>query len=264
MKKLTILFVTLLFLGFGCKTSLSSNTPTKETAQTTVPYSALLNLLATSTITEVSSVPQFALPPTIYPEQVKKYFKLGTYYFALYQKGSAQVFLEPQSIHDASSRSGILFAADGARNWTTFFEIKDTSATPRGTPFYLNNPFYLWNNKTKLFLLVSDDAGAGSGEGTAKLLVSKDAGQTWDINNCFYFDLIGYNDMKNMGQIETLADYVNRYLFSPRAYDSYVIQSYDYNSTTQQFYLEQFNKETQKAEVVVQENCKNLKQNFTW
>lgn len=253
MKKIILFIAVFVLFGAGCKTAPPQNAlNTNETAQTAISYAELGRLLATNTIAEIDYVPSFKLPAAIYPEQVKKYFKLGTYYFALYQKGSAQIFLEPQSVHDSSRESGLLIAANDASAWSDFFKIKDTSATAR------SNPFYIWNDGSKLFILISDDLGAGSGEGTAKLLVSYDAGQTWNIDKCFYFDYIGYIDMKKIGQINTLADYVNRYLISPRTYDSYAIQSYSYNTTTQQFYLEQFNKVTQKTEVTTQESCKNI------
>lgn len=62
--------------------------------------------------------------------------------------------------------------------WDVYVEIKNTSSA-------VNNPYHLWFNHDKTYLLLVDDRGAGSGDGTAKVV--EIGPNSWGVIGCYYF-----------------------------------------------------------------------------
>lgn len=129
-----------------------------------------------------ASVLNVPLPEGILPGQIQKNFQLGDLYLALVLQPSMNILLpDDVPVNYTASWVGVLAARENDQIWTKLLEIKDQNQTDR------NNPYYLWLKDKKLYLSVVDQNGAGSGEGTMKVL-TLDEQNNWILDSCHYFN----------------------------------------------------------------------------
>jgi hypothetical protein len=268
MKKIFLIFVLGPFLlGASCKnisTSVLENTSTTVTSTKNninsegryVDYGYVQKSLSDNKqIKEIKLTRSFALPSTdIQIPQLKKYFQLGTGtfvgYFALFQTKSSNTSFD---LPDTAKRAGILFAKNDDKQWQVLFEIQNASNQSR------NNPFYLWNEGSKIFLLVSDDSGAGSGEGVGKIIVSENGGKNWKIDRCFYFIPDHFFEQQRKLGFNFLP-WLKKNLYTGFDKGGIIGNGYEYtyNNQTRSYESEQFNKVTGKNEIINEKDCKNI------
>lgn len=124
---------------------------------------------------------EIPLPTGIEPSQIMKYFKLGDYFLALVLQPSMNVLLPDLPTDYTANWVGVLAAKKNDQAWTNLLRLGDQNQTDK------NNPYYLWLKDKKLYLSVVDQNGAGSGEGTMKVLTLDDQ-NNWVLDSCYYFD----------------------------------------------------------------------------
>ncbi len=255
MKKYILFSLIFFILGIGCKNYYSHrNSPENiipERIDGSVNYQQINDVLSKDAIVEIKDVPPFELPDDIYQKQLRYYFKAGTLYFALAQQGNMNVvFDSPKLDSDAPKASGLLYAEQNDKRWKYLLNIKDKIKEHR------NNPFYVWNIKNKIYLLVIDDSGAGSGEGHAKLITSSDGGKNWSIEKCFYSQINNFGVAR--GQKQDFLQWLKRNIDTPYDKGGMVLgYKYVFNSSKAVFETTQFNKDGVK-ELITDEDCTNL------
>ena len=185
-------------------------------------------------VIEIKNVPNFKLSADIDIAQIntmKKYFQLEDIYFAFVYRSNMNFLISSNN-----EISGILVAANGDTEWQKFFEIKNLTGAK-------NNPLFFGNKNEELFLAVVDAKGGGSGEGVMKLILSDDFGKTWQIDRCFYY---GFD-----------------YACLPKSFDDFdkkdcTQDEYNFNNITGEFEEIYFNKYTNKKDVIINKDCKNI------
>jgi hypothetical protein len=269
MKNLFIIFFsTILFCGAGCKgnvssvltsttTTVSGTSPSSTSSRAFIDYTYIQQALTSKeSIKEVKLDRSFAMPNGIYKQQITNYFQIkksnfDTVYLAIFKSGGVKENreLDPQSLE----RAGILYAKNDDKQWRVFFEVHNKQEIDN------NNPYYVWNEGEKIFLLVADQAGAGSGEGIAKILNSDNGGKNWKIDRCFYFMPDNFFEQYQKLGFQNFLNWFKKNLsvsFEKGGLVGYY--EYAYNPETGNYETKQFNKQTGKEEVVVEENCKNI------
>ena len=198
-----------------------------------------------SEMEEIAQASPFAVPEGIHPAQLQEFFKWEDTYFALFRKANLNfpIFDVDHTLVRDTRRSGVLYAKEGDSVWKVFVEIKETADSK-------NNPIYLWKENVPILLLVADTDGAGSGEGVAKLMISKDNGASWTMEKCFYLDLVFIYDEVRKGRsfLRALEEYKRQ-----DSYDEYIL-----NPVTGKYEFEQFNKYSGETETVTNDSCQNF------
>jgi len=121
-------------------------------------------------------------------EQLYTQYSFGEYNYVLVRRASLNIPIRP-----STDFAGVLRKSLGSNEWKEFLEIKSVPNSAK------NNPYELWQEGKDLFLLIVDHNGAGSGEGTAKLI--KISGKKTSLAGCFYFvpeNILKLNDMKQI------------------------------------------------------------------
>jgi hypothetical protein len=115
-------------------------------------------------------------------EQIDKTYTFNGVEYATFQRGSMNI---PKS----GDVSGILFANKEDNTWKIFTHIKELSESK-------NNPYFMDYQEGKLYALVVDTKGVGSGEGIGKLLSLVSDSNSWNLESCFYYGGLKSNFMK--------------------------------------------------------------------
>jgi hypothetical protein len=216
--------------------------------QESVGQTIVKNLKSNKKIKEINRPTNITIPSGITKEQFAKFFELGTDKFALVQQAS----MNTGFFNDPKPYSGIWYAAVGDQEWKPFLEIKnDRSYTE-------NNPFYLWNEGAKIKLLISDNRGAGSGEGIAKIIISENGGKNWKTERCFYFVPDKYFEQQRTLGLNFLP-WLKKNLRMDYNKGGIVGdgEEYEYNIKTGNYESYQLIDKTSKG-VVVNNDCKNI------
>lgn len=226
-------------------TTVANNVLTIHNAEAAA--SLIASNLKTDNIREISSS---SVKPTPSEEQKKyfvRYFQLGNLQLALAQEKSSNAYVDFVAENDNGTLVGMWYAQPTDTEWKQFLHIRNT--TDEGIEAR-NNPFYIWNSKQTLHLLLIDDQGAGSGEGTAKVLDSIDNGQSWWISRCFYYTPEAFPKLTQKPAVTQNFDTLLN--------NSLQNKEFTFNTQTDQFESQQLNKETGQMETVAQEGCSNI------
>lgn len=219
-----------------------------------VVSSLIANGLKTNNIREVSAS---TIKPKPSDEQKKyfiRYFQLGNLQLALGQEKSSNAYVDFTTENNNGDLVGVWYSLPTDTEWKRFIHIRNTF--DEGVEAR-NNPFYIWNNKQTLHILLIDDAGAGSGEGYAKVLDSTENGVGWKISRCFYYVPEAFPELSQRSIItqKSFGDLINNYLQNK---DSDLVKEFTFNEGTGNFEARQFNKETGQMETIVQDGCHNI------
>lgn len=275
MKKILLLLFTIVIMS-GCgntksnpqNTTLQSpptNSVSNETVATAVNNiitinnaevvsSLIANGLKTNNIREVSAS---TIKPTPSDEQKKyfiRYFQLGNLQLALGQEKSSNAYVDFTTENNNGDLVGIWYSLPTDTGWKRFLHIRNTFDEGIEAK---NNPFYIWNNNQTLHILLIDEAGTGSGEGNAKVLDSRDNGQSWRISRCFYYTPEAFPELSQRPTItqKSFGDLINNYL---RNKNSNLVKEFTFNESTGNFEARQFNKEIGQIETIIQDGCHNI------
>ncbi len=211
-------------------------------------FSSLLPLVLEETsLVEVPVPAQEFVIQNASTQQFRRFFKLDNYYLALVQHSSSNSFIAS----DVSTSTGIWYASatNSILEWKPWLMII-------GPSYVENNPFYIWNEREVVHVLLIDNRGAGSGEGIAKVLTSLDAGMHWSVSKCFYYTPEGFPELQGNKIFKgNFGNAVQKYVAQKKKW--YNRESI-FNSSTSEFEFSEFNKMTGQQEVVSNENCKNI------
>lgn len=115
------------------------------------------------------------LYPGVSNTQIKHSVFLDGEKYVIYQKSSINI-----PINSKNSQSGVLHEIeDGVYERT--IAIIDVAG------YSGNNVYSVWKENGKLYILVVDAHGAGSGEGYGKVLSTSNDGGSWTRELCFYY-----------------------------------------------------------------------------
>ena len=138
------------------------------------------------------------VPPSISPEQIDKTYTFNDVEYALFQKGS-------MNIVKSGDVSGILYANKDDNTWKIFTHIKELSGSK-------NNPYLMDYQNGKLYVLIVDTNGAGSGEGIGKLLSLASSSNTWNLESCFYYGWLQERFYEIVSSTKNLPEAINKYI----------------------------------------------------
>jgi hypothetical protein len=176
-------------------------------------------------IHEIATPRKLSIPAKIYPAQFVKFFQIDELQFAVAQ---ALTGLTLGSWTDETTFvSGIWYADKNDTAWKPFIAL--THPKFEGTH---NNIFDFWNQKESLYIAVVDSYGAGSGEGTGKVLASGPGGEKWTATQCFDFELGQFLNLQKKSKA-SFHDTLPAWLTYRKTNENNV--EYRYNSSTQHF-----------------------------
>jgi hypothetical protein len=102
---------------------------------------------------------------------------------------------------------------------------------------------------------MTDSNGAGSGDGTTKIISSNELDKNWKINRCIYLSGGFYDFQKKIGVI-SVHKALPQWLKSPLNHSATF--EYTFNSSTSKFETIRFDSGSGKNEVELGENCQNI------
>jgi len=140
------------------------------------------------------------VPASILPEQVDKTYTFNGIEYAIFQKGSMNV-VKP------GDTSGILYANKDNNTWKIFTRVKELSKSK-------NNPYLMDYQNGKLYVLVVDTNGAGSGEGIGKLMSLTSGSITWNLESCFYYGWSQERFYEIVSTTKNLPEAIRKYIAS--------------------------------------------------
>ena len=121
------------------------------------------------------------LPDYVYQEQKGETYKLENYIFQFIRQRNLNT---PLPISDNNFKwAGVLYSENSGLSWNNFFVI-DNPIDYNGNEVKYN-PVGMFVKNNKLYLDISDDRGAGSGEGNLLRYYTED-GKTWVRDECLY------------------------------------------------------------------------------
>ena len=121
------------------------------------------------------------LPNYVFPEQKGETYKLENYIFQFIRQPNLNT---PLSISNSDIKyKGVLYSKDNGLSWSDLFII-DNPINYNGDEVKYN-PVGMFVNNNKLYLDISDDRGAGSGEGNLLRYYTED-GEIWTRDTCLY------------------------------------------------------------------------------
>ena len=219
-------------------------------ADASVKGAIISQLTVGNKIREITTPRKVTVPSNIYPPQLVKFFELADMQFAIVQVLSG-VGLERWD-QKTTLNSGVWYIDKDDTVWKPLVVlIQSEPYRPH------NNIFDVWDEGSGLHLLLVDSYGAGSGEGTAKVVSFGERNIDGEVKQCFYFaNGEFYNLQKKLGSTsihETISSWLN-----PKVNDFLYAQEYRYNSLTKNFETLQFSKETNRNEIITNEECKNV------
>jgi len=116
------------------------------------------------------------LPPDIITGQAGDVFALENILFVQIKQQNRNFSV---SLYDAElTWAGLLVSVDGGKSWQKYFSVFGRNI--------IHNVVGLFTKNNTLYIDVADANGAGSGEGNLTRSSSKDGGQTWSMENCYY------------------------------------------------------------------------------
>ena len=140
------------------------------------------------------------VPTSIMPDQVDKTYTFNGVEYAIFQKGN-------MNIVRSGDISGILYANKNDSIWKIFTHIKDLSGSS-------NNPYLMDYQNGKLYVMVVDTYGAGSGEGIGKLLSLASGANTWNLESCFYYGWSQERFNEIVSSTKNLPEAIKKYITS--------------------------------------------------
>ncbi|MCK5123274.1 MAG: hypothetical protein KAQ87_03970 [Candidatus Pacebacteria bacterium] len=121
------------------------------------------------------------LPNYVFPEQKGAIYKLENYIFQFINQRNLNT---PLPISDNDIKwAGVLYSEDNGSSWSDFFVIDNPTDYNDNEVKY--NPVGMFMKNNKLYLDISDDRGAGSGEGNLLRYYTED-GEIWTRDSCLY------------------------------------------------------------------------------
>ncbi len=121
------------------------------------------------------------LPNYVFPEQKGETYKLENYIFQFIRQPNLNT---PLSISSSDIKyKGVLYSKNNGSSWSDFFVIDNPKDYNGNEVKY--NPVGMFMKNNKLYLDISDDRGAGSGEGNLLRYYTKD-GKIWTRDSCLY------------------------------------------------------------------------------
>lgn len=163
----------------GASTNTTANTNNSANTNTTPTKASLTHALAELVSSGGSLAytrPYVAhnLPANVLPDQVRLAFVSGDIVFAIAESSLYEVPFDRKI-----QWVGVLGSVDGGVTWEEFYSI------PKINNVY-HNIAGIFINGRKLYLDITDNNGAGSGEGNLTRLVSTNGGSSWDWSGCYY------------------------------------------------------------------------------
>jgi hypothetical protein len=114
------------------------------------------------------------------PVQIKVRKTFGDREYLLYLRNSMNIYLDGKKNYLESGVIEVNKTAGGkCKKILGIADPEDIVAK--------NNPYEILYKNGNIYVLVVDHLGSGSGEGTAKLLMSGDGGSEWKLMSCFYY-----------------------------------------------------------------------------
>jgi len=135
------------------------------------------------------------LPDYVYPEQKGETYRLRNYVFQFVMQRNLNISLP--ILDNDIKWAGVLVSKDNGLSWNDFF-VTDNPIDHKGNEVKYN-PVGMFVNNNKLYLDISDDRGAGSGEGNLLRYYTED-GKTWVREDCFYLIPENYFTNKMNGE----------------------------------------------------------------
>ncbi len=121
------------------------------------------------------------LPDYVFSEQKGATYKLENYIFQFISQPNLNI---PLSISSSDIKyKGVLYSKDNGSSWNDLFVIDNPKDYKGNEVKY--NPVGMFVKDNKLYLDISDDRGAGSGEGNL-LRYSTEDGKIWTRDSCLY------------------------------------------------------------------------------
>jgi len=119
-----------------------------------------------------------------YNEQLSTSYEFGGYEYMLVQRSSMNL-----PIFKSTNFAGVLRRAQGEPTYEKYLEITSNPDSAK------NNLYMLWFDNG-LFLMMVDQVGAGSGEGTAKVIKIVD--KNTELVKCFYYVPEEFDDLEKV------------------------------------------------------------------
>ena len=119
-----------------------------------------------------------------YNEQLSTTYGFDGYEYVLVQRSSMNL-----PIFKSTNFAGVLRRAQGEPTYEKYLEITSNPDSAK------NNLYMLWFDNG-LFLMMVDQVGAGSGEGTAKVI--KIVGKNTELVKCFYYVPEEFDDLEKV------------------------------------------------------------------
>jgi hypothetical protein len=187
-------------------------------------------------IREIMNPRKLIIPSDIYPPQFVKFLELGDIQFGIVQRlGGVVLGMWDQN---TTHSSGIWYADKNDTTWKPLITLSRVDQNSNH-----NNIFDFWNEGTELYLLLVDSYGAGSGEGTAKVLISSSGDKQWQIRKCFAFANGEFHELQKKFNINRIHDAIPQWLKNPGGLNN----EYIFNSSTDKFEIYYFNETTKKS-----------------
>jgi hypothetical protein len=148
----------------------------------------------------VESVVDRKVPSSIMSDQIERTYTFNGVDYAVFQKGDLNIIKPGDS-------SGILFAKRKEKEWKVYTKIKELSNSS-------NNPYFLDYQNGRLYALIVDTNGAGSGEGIGKLMSIADNSNSWVLDKCFYYGFPTQYSDNFISDSDDLPSAINKYVES--------------------------------------------------
>lgn len=153
----------------------NSNTIINKTTQS-VYDEIQSNVVAGPNITIETNKTIENLPSDIITGQVGDAFLLENILFVQIKQRNRNFSVYPQE--DELAWAGILVSIDNGESWQKYFSVFDGDI--------IHNVISLFTKDSILYIDVADALGAGSSEGNLTRFSSKNGGQSWSMEECYY------------------------------------------------------------------------------
>lgn len=140
------------------------------------------------------------MPSSVIPEQIERTYTFNGVDYAVFQKGDMNI-IKP------GDNSGILYANRTDKEWNIYTLIQELSNSS-------NNPYFLDYQNGRLYALIVDTNGAGSGEGIGKLMSIGDTSNNWILDECFYYGFPTQYSDDFIVNSDNLPSAINKYIES--------------------------------------------------
>ena len=100
-----------------------------------------------------------------------------------------------------------MYANKDNNTWKIFTRVKEFSESK-------NNPYLMDYQNGKLYVLVVDTNGAGSGEGIGKLMSLTSGSNTWNLESCFDYGWSQERFYEIVSSTKNLPEAIKKYIAS--------------------------------------------------